>query len=68
MVDAISGTVKRLVWQQISTKKDKCESATDFINIAKSKTKLITINEITQEDIDESRTQLHSFFSNTVSV
>ncbi|CAF1442411.1 unnamed protein product [Rotaria sordida] len=68
VVDAIGGSVKRIVWQQILTKKDKCENATDFINIAKTKTKAIIIDEITQEDIDKSKAQLQAFFSNTLSV
>ncbi|CAM4792277.1 unnamed protein product [Rotaria magnacalcarata] len=68
VVDGIGGTVKRLVWQQILTKKEKCEKAVDFVNIAKSKTKVIIIDEITQEDIDKSTSELHSFFSNTASV
>ncbi|CAM4795593.1 unnamed protein product [Rotaria magnacalcarata] len=62
VVDAIGGTVKILVWQQILTKKDKCENAADFFNIAKTRTKVIIIDEITQEDIDESITQFHAFF------
>ncbi|CAM4848043.1 unnamed protein product [Rotaria magnacalcarata] len=68
VVDGIGDTVKRLVWQQILTKKEKCEKAVDFVNIAKSKTKVIIIDEITQEDIDKSTSELHSFFSNTASV
>ncbi|CAF5070896.1 unnamed protein product [Rotaria magnacalcarata] len=43
-------------------------TAVDFVNIAKSKTKVIIIDEITQEDIDKSTSELHSFFSNTASV
>ena len=68
VVDTIGGTVKRLVGQQILTKKHKCENAADFVNIAKTRTKVITIKEITQENIDESITQLHGFSSNTVQI
>ncbi|CAF4222918.1 unnamed protein product [Rotaria sordida] len=68
VVDGIGDSVKRLAWQQILTKKDKCENATDFVNIAKRKTKAIIIEEITQNDIDKSTTQLQEFFSNTSSV
>jgi hypothetical protein len=67
VVDGIGGNVKRLVWQQILTKKDKCENAADFVSIAKTKTKVIIIEEITQKDIDKSTTQLQTFFSNTIS-
>ena len=66
VVDTIGGTIKRLVWQQILTKKHKCENSADFVNIAKTRTKVILIKEVTQENIDESITQLHRFFSNTV--
>ena len=62
MVDVTGGTVKILVWQQILTKKDKYENVADFVNIAKTRTKVIIIDEITQEDIDESITRLHAFF------
>ncbi|CAF4225042.1 unnamed protein product, partial [Rotaria sordida] len=68
VVDGIGGSVKRIVWQQILTKKDKCENAADFINIAKTKTKATIIDEITQEDIDKSKAQLQAFFSKTLSV
>ena len=68
VVDAIGGTVKRLVWQHLLASKAKCSNATDFVNIAKSKTKVIIVQEITQQDIDKSTPQLRSFFSNMVSV
>ena len=68
VVDAIGRTVKRLVWQHLLVSKAKCSNATDFVKIAKSKTKVITVEEITQQDIDKSTAQLRSFFSNTVSV
>ena len=68
VLDTIGGTIKTLVWQQILTKKHKCENAADLINIAKTRTKVIIIKEITQENIDESITQLHGFFSNAVKV
>ncbi|CAF1252605.1 unnamed protein product [Rotaria sordida] len=68
VVDGIVGSVKRIVWQQILTTKDKCENATDFVNIAKTKTKAIIIDKITQKDIDKSIAQLQAFFSNTLSV
>ena len=68
VVDGIGGNIKHLVWQQILTKKDKCDNAADFVNIAKAKTTAIIIDEITQQDIDKSTTQLQIFFSNTSSV
>ncbi len=68
VVDGIGGNTKRMVWKQILTKKDKCENAADFVNIAKTKTKAIIIEEITQNDIDKSTTQLQTFFTNTKSV
>ena len=68
VVNGIGGNIKRMVWKQISTKKDKCENAADFVNIAKTKSKAIIIEEITQKDIDESTTQLQTFFTNTKSV
>ena len=68
VVDGIGSNIKRLVWQQILTKMDKCDNAADFVNIAKAKTKAIFIDEITQQDIDKSTTQLQRSFSNTGSV
>jgi hypothetical protein len=55
-------------WLMGLTKKDKCENAADFVSIAKTKTKVIIIEDITQKDIDKSTTQLQTFSSNTVSV
>ena len=52
VVDAIGGIVKRMVWQEIMTKKH-CRSATDFVRIAKTKT--IILDEISQTDIDAAK-------------
>lgn len=66
--DGIGGIVKRLVWQQVLTNKEKCQNASDFTSIAKMKTNAINIDEITQQDIDKSTTELQQLFGNTVPV
>jgi hypothetical protein len=66
-VDAIGGIVKRMVWQEIMTKK-QCRSATDFVSIAKTKTKTIVLDEISQTDIDTAKLKLQQLFARTKSV
>ncbi|CAF1292332.1 unnamed protein product [Adineta steineri] len=68
VVDGLGGTVKRIVWLQVLTNKVRCENASDFINIAKTKTRVIILDEITQQHIDLSKTQLEYLFQNTVAV
>ena len=67
-VDTIGGTIKRLVWQKILTKKDKYENAADFVNIAKNQNRGDHFQRNHAREYDESITQLHGFFSNTVQV
>ena len=67
VVDAIGGTVKRLVLQEIMTKK-QCKSAAEFEFLAKSKTKTIILHEITQAAIDASEQKLQHLFNETKSV
>jgi hypothetical protein len=67
VVDAIGGTVKRMVWQEIMTKK-QCKTAADFVLIAKSKTNTIILHEITQAAIDTSEQKLQQIFNDTRSV
>lgn len=64
VVDAIGGTVKRIVWQEIMTKK-QCTTAADFVLLAKSKTNTIILHEITQAAIDTSEQMLKQFFNDT---
>ena len=65
VVNAIGGIVKRMVWQEIMTKK-QCRSATDFVRIAKTKT--IILDEISQTDIDAAKLKLQQLFATTKSV
>jgi hypothetical protein len=67
VVDAIGGIVKRMVWQEIMTKK-QCETAVDFVRLAKSKTNTIILREITQAAIDASEQKLQQIFNDTRSV
>jgi hypothetical protein len=67
VVDAIGGTVKRMVWKEIMVKK-QCRSATDFVLIAKRKTNNIIIDEISQGEIDAAKSKLQSLFAKTKSV
>jgi hypothetical protein len=67
VVDAIGGIVKRMVWQEIMTKK-QCRSATDFVRIAKTKTNTIILDEISQTDIDAAKLKLQQLFATTKSV
>ncbi len=50
VVKAVGGIVKRMVRQEIMTKK-QCRSATDFANIAKTEMKTIILDEILHSDI-----------------
>ena len=63
VVDAIGGIVKRMVWQEIMTKKQCC-SATDFARIAKTKTKTIILNEISQTDHRRSEVKTSTIIRN----
>ena len=71
VVDAVGDIVKRIVWQEIMTKK-QCRSATDFVRIAKTKTKTktkkIILDEISQTDIDAAKLELQQIFARTKSV
>jgi hypothetical protein len=67
VVDAIGGIIKRIVWQEIMTKK-QCRSATDFVRIAKTKTNTIILNEISETDIDAAKLKLQQLFATTKSV
>ncbi|CAF5100005.1 unnamed protein product, partial [Rotaria magnacalcarata] len=67
VVDAIGGMVKRMVWQEIMTKK-QCRSATDFVRIAKTKTNTIILDEISQTEIDVAKLRLEQLFMATKSV
>ena len=67
VVDAIGGVTKRLVYQEIMTKK-QCTNAGDFVRIAKTKTNTIILHEITEEAIDSSVQKLKVIFDNTKSV
>jgi hypothetical protein len=67
VVDAIGGTVKRMVWQEIMAKK-QCRSATDFVRIAKTKTNTIILDEISQTEIDAAKLKLQQLFAKTKSV
>ncbi|CAF1275201.1 unnamed protein product [Rotaria sordida] len=67
VVDAIGGTVKRLVWQEILTKQ-QCKTATSFVLLAKNKTNTIILHEITQAAIDASEQKLQQIFNATRSV
>ncbi|CAF5036332.1 unnamed protein product, partial [Rotaria magnacalcarata] len=64
VVDAIGGMVKRMVWQEIMTKK-QCRSATDFVCIAKTKTNTIILDEISQTEIDVAKLSLEQLFMAT---
>ncbi|CAF3384637.1 unnamed protein product [Rotaria socialis] len=67
VLDAIGGMVKRMVWQEIMTKK-QCRSATDFVCIAKTKTNTIILDEISQTEIDVAKLKLEQLFMATKSV
>ncbi|CAF2377023.1 unnamed protein product [Rotaria sp. Silwood2] len=64
VVDAIGGTVKRLVWQEIMTKQ-QCKTAACFVRLAKSETNTIILHEITQAAIDASEQKLQQIFNDT---
>ncbi|CAF3317809.1 unnamed protein product [Rotaria sp. Silwood2] len=68
VVDAIGGIVKRMVWQEIMTKKQLCRTATDFVHIANKKTSTIIVHEISQTEIDASKQKLQPLFATTKSV
>ncbi|CAF4610185.1 unnamed protein product, partial [Didymodactylos carnosus] len=63
----IGGTVKRLVWSAILAG-GVCRSAEDFIKIAKAKTKKVILIEITNNDIDNSKTKLENIFKTAKSI
>lgn len=61
MVDGIGGNVKRLVYSAIISGK-RCQSATDFVRIAQSKTTAIITTEIEQQEIDLLKTYVENTF------
>lgn len=61
MVDAVGGTVKRLVYRFILAGQ-QCTSATDFVKIARSKTTVIEVTELTEKQINESKIQMEPIF------
>ena len=61
MVDALGGTVKRLVYRSILAGQ-LCSSATEFVKIAQSKTTTTEIVELTQDRTDESKIQMEPIF------
>lgn len=66
-MDAVGGTVKRLVYRSILAGQ-RCTSATEFVKIAQSKTTTIEVAELTQDYIDESKMQMEPIFQLTKSV
>jgi len=67
VVDAVGGTVKRLVYRSILAGQ-QCTSATEFVKIAQSKTNTIEVAELTQNDIDESKAQMEPIFKSIKTV
>ncbi|CAF1442485.1 unnamed protein product, partial [Didymodactylos carnosus] len=67
VVDGIGGTVKRMVWQEMMTKK-QCKTAADFVRLAKSKTNTIILCEMAQGAIDASEQKLKQLFDGTKAV
>jgi hypothetical protein len=67
VVDAIGGTVKRMVWQAILAK-ERCRTAADFVRIARTKTDTIRVVEIIQSDIEAATSRLRHVFDNTKAV
>ncbi|CAF1573778.1 unnamed protein product [Adineta ricciae] len=61
VVDGIGGSLKRLVYLAILSGL-QCKSAADFVKIGRSKTAIISIDEIEQHEIDDSKTQLEHIF------
>ena len=64
VVDAIGGTIKRMVWQTMLTKK-QCRNAYDFVSIGKEKTNSIIIDEICQTEIEATTSRLQPIFDKT---
>ncbi|CAM4821700.1 unnamed protein product [Rotaria magnacalcarata] len=67
VVDAVGGTLKRLVHRAIMSG-ERCTSAADFVKIAQSKTNTINVMELTQDCINKSKGQLEQLFKATKSV
>ncbi|CAF4499224.1 unnamed protein product, partial [Didymodactylos carnosus] len=67
VVDGIGGTVKRMIWQEMMTKK-QCKTAADFVPLAKSKTNIIILCEMAQGAIDASEQKLKQLFDGTKAV
>ena len=67
VVDGIGGVVKRLVWSAILAG-EVCRSAVDFIKLAKMKTKKVVLIEITENDINNSKTKLGNIFKTAKTV
>jgi len=66
-VDALGGVGKRLVYSSILSG-TQCQSATDFVTIAKSKTNKIELFEVEQHHIDNSTVQMKQIFQLVKSV
>ena len=68
VVDAIGGSVKRMVWQEIMAKKQLYRTATNFVRIINKKTSTIIVNEIFETEIDALKQKLEPLFITTKSV
>ncbi|CAF1132322.1 unnamed protein product [Didymodactylos carnosus] len=67
VVDGIGGTVKRMVWQEMMTKR-QCKTAADFVRLAKSKTNTIILCEMAQGAIAASEQKPKQLFDGTKAV
>ncbi|CAM4907459.1 unnamed protein product [Rotaria socialis] len=67
VADGIGGSIKRLVYRSILSGQI-CTSATDFINIGRSKTNNIELYVINQYQIDNAKKQLETIFQSLKSI
>ena len=67
VVDGIGGYIKRLVYRSILSGQ-RYTSATDFINIGRSKANTVELYEIEQYQIDNAKKQLEPIFQSLKSI
>ncbi|CAF2654996.1 unnamed protein product [Rotaria sp. Silwood2] len=61
VVDAVGGTTKRLVYNAIMSGQ-QCSSAAEFVEIARSKTSTINVNELEESSIEQSKAKMEPIF------